>query len=1052
MLRTALLLSLLLTSGTKAWGVAASAVSGYLPPAEQEVEASQVPEKKLEVGRVLVLVFRNGMPFSDIRLKIAGNQVKPDSKGVATMELAEGTYVVAPEGFGAGTKFRVVAGEETEVILNSLPPDQFTGQEQAPTAGTSAQPLSSQKGAKLRIRFESASEKKPLAGVTLLVAGFSGSVTSDVNGIAELSLPPGDHSFSALHSSSETLLFQDSVSANGTLAKLGAEPNLALKAVDTQLEEFVVLAPKVKGSVAALVEVRRNSSSVSDVLGSEQMARQGDSDAAASLRRVTGLTLVGGKFIYVRGLGERYSAVTLNGSTLPSPEPSRRVVPLDLFPTSVLESVVVQKSFSPSLPAEFGGGLIQLKTKALPEKPFVKASISMNVQDNSDALTYKGGGSDWMGKDDGTRELPAAIADVLRSGQRLDVNNPPAFTNGVSQEELTALGRSLKNNYSVTEEKRRAPPGVSLAAGNRWGNQSFAVGGAASAMYSSAAENGIKKTKTYDVGTGSQLEENENAETRQSEQEVKTSATLDLGFEANKRHKVESHFLLVRDSSNEVQVKEFSRKGDSRARRKKTSLEWVERQLFTTQLTGSHLFPVREESAVEWDWRASRSTATRDAPDTRAYSYEQRISGDPWTLTQDATGNSRTWSELKDVTKEVGSDVTIPFRLGALGEAKAKAGATYLTRNRNSDTWRLHFRNQGGGADTTCAPEVCFGPGNIGGGVQLTNLTETADSMSGEQEITSVHAGVEWELTPHWTLTGGARQENGRQVVSTFYYFSRNTPETSAGLVTKNLLPAYSLTWKPNPAWRARLAYSETLARPEFRELSTVPFIDDESGYETVGNSELKGTVIKNYDHRWEFYPTPEESFSVGVFMKEFNSPIEETFEPSDNLRKTYQNAAGARNLGLELEGRYDLRGLARFLRRWTLIGNLSLIRSKIELDPAQGGLQTSSERPLQGQSPWIANIQVQYERPAQGTTFSLLYNAVGPRITEVGTSKRPDIYEQPFHQVDFVAAQKFYRNWSTGFKAKNLLDPESKSTQGGQIVRTVKKGRSFNVTLSANF
>ena len=1028
--------------------MAAPSLSGQLPPAAL---AEPEPPRKIETGRVLVLVFRNGLPDGAVRLKIAGNNVRPDAKGIATLELAEGTYTVEPEGFGGATPFKVVAGEETEVILNLLPPDRFTGQESAPAAAASSQELSEQQGPEVKLRVRSTSAQKPLEGATVVVAGYSGAAVTDAQGEARVKLPPGEHSFSILHKNAETVVFQDTVEADGRLKARGAEALVGLKPVDTQLEEYVVLAPKVKGSVAALVEVRRNSSSVADVLGSEQMSRQGDGDAAASLRRVTGLTLVGGKYVYVRGLGERYSAVTLNGSALPSPEPSRRVVPLDLFPTSVLESVVVQKSFSPALPAEFGGGLIQLKTKSLPERPFVKAGVSMTVQDRSGAKTYAGGGSDWLGKDDGSRKLPQPIIDALRSGKRLDVNNPPAFTQGVSADELNSFGRSLRNTWSPRDDKAATPPSVSLAAGSRFGNEQFAVGIAGSGLYSSAVESGEKKTKTFNVGANGGLEQNETAEVAESSREVKTSATLDAGVVANRNHRVESHLLLVRDTSNEVAVKEYSYSGDSRARRRKTTLEWVERQLFTTQLNGNHAFAASGDKRVEWEWRASRSRATREAPDVRTFAQEMRLAGDPWTISQDATGNNRTWSELEDITKEVGSDLTVPFGLGSLGEAKARVGASYLTRARASDTWRLHFRTlSGGNANPAGTPEEYYG--TSGTGVQLTNLTDTADSMTGEQEITAVHAGLDWEPTPSWLLTAGARQEKGRQVVKTFYYFSRNTPDTSAGLVTEDILPAYSLTWKPSPAWRARLAYSETLSRPEFRELSTVPFIDDESGYETVGNASLRGAVIRNYDHRWEFYPTPEESFSVGVFMKDFVSPIEETFEPSDNLRKTYRNALAARNLGAELETRFDLRNLSRFLRRWTLIGNVSVIRSRIELDPSQGGLQTSSERPLQGQSPWIANLMVQYERPAQGSTFSLLYNAVGPRITEVGTSKRPDIYEQPFHQVDFVASQKLFQTWTAGFKAKNLLDPEARSTQGNQIVRTTRKGRSFNVSLATAF
>ena len=212
------------------------------------------------------------------------------------------------------------------------------------------------------------------------------------------------------------------------------------------------------------------------------------------------------------------------------------------------------------------------------------------------------------------------------------------------------------------------------------------------------------------------------------------------------------------------------------------------------------------------------------------------------------------------------------------------------------------------------------------------------------------------------------------------------------------------------------------------------------------------GTVIRNWDLRYEYYLGLTDYFSVGAFHKSFQSPVESLFEPGPNLRKTFDNAESAENRGLEFEGRYGLNNLSRRLRRWTLQGNVSLIDSRVSITPEDLGVLTTDNRPLQGQSPYVANFQVLYDRPHPQVTAGLVYNVVGKRITEVGTSQRPDVYEQPFHQVDFIFNQRVGKSWGYGLRARNLLDPQAVSTQGDKTVRSRKRGRSYALTVSSYF
>lgn len=826
-------------------------------------------------------------------------------------------------------------------------------------------------------------------------------------------------------------------------------PTIVARPAESEIEEFVVLTPRFKGSVAALVEIRRSSSAVAEVLGSEQMARQGDSDAGSSLRRLAGLTLVGGKYVYVRGLGERYSSVQMNGLSLPSPEPSRRVVPLDLFPTAVLESVIVQKSSSPELPAEFGGGLIQMKTRSLPEKFFARASVSAEFADNSGRLAYKGGASDWIGTDDGTRAMPANVFSALASGKKLNENTPPAFVDGFSAEQLQEFGRSLPNIWNVRKTSQGLPPGLAIATGNSWKFADVNIGAATSLLTNTNAGVIKRDSRKYNVGAGDELVEDKSARVESSEIERSLGATLDLGGAYRKDQRLAFTGLFVRSASDAVRVEESSSPSDSVSQRKTTELEWVERELFVQQLQGSHKVAGLMENAPEFNWRAGLSQARRLAPDTRQYVYLMR--SQVYELNLDTTGNRRVYGELTDRSQEIGIDVLFQPKSSLWTDFKFRAGMGRITRERRSDTYRLHFKSRFSDPaqmDLTRPPETLFAPTQIGpDGFVLTNLTESADSFVADSAIDSIFSSIEVSPMPSWTFSTGLRQEKSRQEVSTFYYYAPQSPTSLAGLRNRDLLPAHAITWKPNPTVRARLAYSETLARPDARELSTVPFIDTESGYETVGNNELEITVIKNVDHRWEYYFNNDEYVSIGAFYKQFDKPVEDVFEPSPNLRKTFANARSAENRGLEFESRVAFRRLTRGLRRWTLLTNTSLIESKVRLAP--GTLVTNSDRPLQGQSPYVINVQLQYDRPPWGLTSTLLYNVIGARISEVGTNRRPDVYEQQFHQLDWVTSVRVFKNGNLGVKAKNLLDPVARSLQGGRMVREERKGRAVGLSLA---
>ncbi len=1016
---------------------------GITPPVAFAQDASSVsikvekPDSRLEEGRLLIVAFRDGMPAAGVLLEGRFGKLITRDDGTLSAALSPGRYTARVPVLDREMEFNIHPGEETQITLQILDNSKGSATLTEPKVAMDVASAAPVKTVTLYVIRDSDGE--PVSGASILVAGQENVASTSAAGIAQVNVVSDDDSVTVFHPHFQSVTTK-------------AVSPIRLKGATNELEEVVVLAPKVKGSVSALVEVRRQSSAVTDVLGSEQMARAGDSDAAASLRRVTGLTLMNGKYVYVRGLGERYSGVQMNQFSLPSPEPARRVVPLDLFPTSVLESIVVQKSYSPDLPGEFGGGIIQLQTKSLPDKFFFRTSVSTNFEDTDNRLTYRGGQTDWLGVDDGARKLPSAIESELASGRKL-VRKQPGSNEGMSEEELTRLGRSLPNNYKTSRTNDTPPPNMTLSTGTSAKFGANKVGVAGGFLYGQSVDSGEKRNNGYNVGAGKKLVNDFSERADYAETEIRLAGSLDLGWEFRKSHQVGFSTFLLRHTTDFAQERSRVSQASPSSTLESTTLEWTERQLWTKHLKGKHDLVTLFNQPIQLAWRAGLADATRVSPNRREYAFER--TPDSYQMRSDSGGNRRTDSKLTDQTQEFGVDVTIPLSTTP-DKLKMKLGVSQATRERRSDVFRLFFQQDwtGAGPVAPSTPiEERFKPENIGpGGYMLQNLTDAADSYSGRQTVNAQYAMVDFAPWKTWSFQAGARAETSEQKVATFKYFEPEKPFAESQLQMRDLLPAYSAVWKPNDKWRARAAYSETLARPDFREMSTVGFIDDETGYEVQGNANLKGTVIQNIDHRWEYYFTSDEYASIGGFYKRFENPIEVMFVPGVNKIQTFDNAKAAQNYGAEIEARLGLRHVNRRLRFFSVLGNYTWIQSAIELDERNRGIQTSNARPLQGQSPYTMNFQFQFDRPVWGFSATLLYNIVGPRITEVGTNQVPDTYEQPVHQLDFVASKSIAKNVTLGLRARNILDPVIEARQDNEIVRSQRRGRSMGVSLNAVF
>ena len=846
------------------------------------------------------------------------------------------------------------------------------------------------------------------------------------------------HSFPASGKLSiPTLAIATALGAGGGAA-LAQEP-------ETRLEEIQVIGQFVP-------DEKRETASVSNVVNGEQFTRSGDSNIAESLKRVAGLSTVGGKFVYVRGLGERYSTTLLNGAILPSPEPINRVVPMDLFPTAVLESVLVQKTYSAQYPSEFGGGVLQLRTKKSIDEFFwnVSSSVGMTTDVNFEqGMTIPGGDLGWLGYDDGYRGIPEILRKATEGDNEL--RRASRFgSGGYSPEELQTIGQSLRNEYAPQFEDLPANYDLSTSLGNfhEIGSSGATLNYLAAIDYSNSWDRNEIERKTYNVNNQG-LTLDDDLAWNGTEHSIDTSGFLTTAIDFNPNHNVRLTSVVLRKTDDRVGFVEGDIAQEAYIRR--TELEWIERELFSNQLQGDHYFPQFNELVV--NWRYSDVKAERDSPDHRRYRYDLESDG-TFEFSTRSDGNVRRYSVLDDNAEDFGLDATMVFDGPRNSLIIAQAGMVINEKERDSEIRRYSFFDQG---RRTRDPELLvlpmeeiFVPENIApDAFELREFTRPTDNYVARNESESWYVNGEINFDDRLRLNGGVRFEEFQQSVDTFDLFQ---PEqgVSARQNTEDMLPAFSATFI-NQDHQFRLAYSETLSRPDFRELSTAAFTDPITGREIIGNPELLITSITNYDFRWEWYFGFSDYMSFGVFYKEFENPIESIILGGATGIQTFTNAKAGENQGIEWEVYKSLDFLGDIGEDFYVQSNLSFIDSSVEINPDDAGIVTNLNRPLQGQSDWLFNFQAGYE-PFTGTTATLLYHYFGERITEVGIEGAPDLYEQPFGELNFVFIRELNDNWKIQAKGRNLLDERSEVTQGGLISTAYNRGRQFSFQVDYTF
>lgn len=1032
-----------------------------------------------KVGTFSFVLLKNGKPLPHSEVIIDRKaSLFTDVDGYLNRTLDEGVHriqVIGRENGGAivyaKQSFTVVSGQNTQMILTLTSDNKLSIVDvETPEAGHVAmdeETLKSLPKGLLHLSIVSSEEKKPVKGARVFVRGTSIEGVSDDNGTIEVEVPAGEQTISIIHGSfsSQTLNKIEITQEKTTLRVVEMTP------ASLELEEFVVLVPNIQGSIASVVQEERQSNAITSVLGSEEMSKKGDSNAANALKRVTGVTLVGGKSIFVRGLGERYSNVELNSMPLPSPDPTKRVVPLDIFPSSVIGSMKVQKSATADIPSSFGGGYIDIRTKDSSSEDFIKVEVALKGNNNTgkSVSTYEGSGSDWMGVDDGYRDIPQDLLDATQVVEGERVNG--ITTSYYTKEEISAFTKEFINrDYGVYDEK--LPLG-------------FKIGLSGSKSVEIADEHTISISGGYDYKQGHEYREENyysydlnNSSMQfydnptqfgmksQTTSSYEHGGILNIGYRYDDFLSLKYTKLYTLNSDKRTRIVDGIL-GSNDDQMIYTYLDWEERELMTDQLTGLLNYSLLGKEA-EFEFGTQMAEAHLNQPNNFQYIYiyvpfdEQYVINNAVSnhiankLTSDDKLDSL-YLKNKQFVPFFSDEDYVQFGYSTSSKERISRQNKFFLRERNSRTDLNQsiddFYDEYVTADLPYNDRLYW----------VSQLFQAADYFDAEVEETTFFLNFFAKPLESVEVMIGARQVDFKQVTYQ-YQEDRNNPDmelrrlitrVAEDLTLDGIYPSLNVKYKLDDDNQFDFAVSKTYIVPDLREFTDGEYFHPFDVATVRGNPNLENTDIMSYDLKYSHYFTATEMIRAGLYYKQLDKPIEDILIPSSSLPiYSFDNAEKAVLSGLELDGRKTLDFISEELERIYLSGNFSYTDSDVTLREEQLATFTNNHRQLQGLSKIVINAAVGYDY--EGRSVVMSYNHMGRRIRKVGliddVERYPDHYEIPPDLVDIVWIENMNNGLSFKAKLQNILDSETIWEQGGKVTNEYKSGRKFEISLSYKY
>lgn len=980
-------------------------------------------------GELLVSTFLDTRPFKGLELELDGRIVGLTGElGEVSAELGDGLHtlrILKGEAALAEYDFTVQDGDSAEVTVT------FTDFENDPEITIETFGADDASGAPgvLAGTIQSV-DGTPVVAATVRIAALSVETQTDADGGFELEVPRGTYTVEFVHPDYNTVRRE----GLRVVANAGVATNITMldKSTTTagaagDVEEVVVLGAYKPSENAA--DIEKFSVAITDAISIEDLLRFGDSDVAATLKRIVGVSVTGGRYAVVRGLDGRYIAATLNGALMPSTDPFRRDVQLDLFPSDILGGIEIQKTFSADMPGETTGGIIRISTRDVPEEYSQSLSLSLGYTTGvtgEDLATYEGGDTDWLGVDDGLRELPGSVRSATNGGLSFSICQVAGQQNCVSQDEGARLAKQLPNIYN-TDTKTAAP---NIGLGYALGDVFELAGG----------DLGVYGAVSYDQKSESRQDAfiddlDQTSEYVKDKVNTALNAYLVAGYRADGGWELTSKTIVLRDTEDTTTIDVGV---DSEDRNfTDVTLEWVERQFASQQFAGTHyLFGDHELT-----WRLGISQTDRYAPDRRGYTYLNNFLA--------LSTVERSYSELTEDAYDLGIDYALPFSLTDMIYGNLKVGVLGNLRSRDVELVRIGIAGGSNVNDVSLNQdlETLLSAENFDNDVfRLRARSTTTDSYEADQDAVAGYVSLEANYGNDWTVVTGVRQDN--YSVDLEFPNSRNA---SSELTSDELLPAFATIYRPWESVQLRFGYSGTVSRPNITELAPSRFFD-ENDRQFIGCPSCEPSTIDNFDLRAEYYYGDNDSVSIAVFYKDITKPLEVSVSDGSGSATdalTFRNNEGATLSGVELDASKSFLNWENF--SLSLGGNIALIESEIELDDVGQRLEIDPKRDLQGQSPFLANMQLSLDHYPWAQKFTLVANYFDDRIDRV-TRNQPSIYEAGRLAINLNYEKEFLNGSKVKFRVKNLLDEKTEYTQGGKVIESYKQGVELSLGYSISF
>lgn len=914
-----------------------------------------------------------------------------------------------------------------------------------------------------------------LIGVNVVIDGTLKGNSTDLDGNYTLKdIAPGSYTLLVSYISFQKQTITGVQVEAGKTTRL----DISLRPETETLDDVIVTAEVVRNNEAGLLRERQKSIAFSDAISIEAISQTGGSNAADALSKVTGASVVGGKYVYVRGLGNRYNNSQLNGVNLPSADPDKNATQFDLFPANLLSSVVTTKTFTPDQPGNFTGGNIDIRTKNYPDyfTLSVSSSTSYNIQSSfsDEYLLGSGSSTDYLGFDS-NRGIPNLVE---KAGFQI-----PTYSSVLRDPEGAAFLEDVTRSFGNEMIPEQQEAFTSFSNGITFGNQSQVFGNKLGYIMSfnygqdvSHYKDAVSRAWVATDPNANELATDYNFSDQKSDLSVNWGFLTNISYQLNSTNEITFRYLRTQDgiSTGRIQEGPFVKNTQSENVIFETFVtKYVERNIESFQLSGEHALGERKRLKVEWD--ASTTETGQYEPNLRFFFHEySEISNQDTTFrnysinlgSSNATLPTRIFRNLDETNEQANLTLEYPVRLGFKRDMKLKAGASYLLKERDFSEYkfdynfgRLRYRDFNGDINAFFEDENIGVIDTTDSGIYrfghtIKNASVPSNNYTGEQTILAAFSMVELPLSRKLTLVGGARLET-----TNIKTISRDSTKTPGEIDELDILPSINLTYNVVDNMNFRIAASQTLGRPTFREFAPFQAFDFAGGRVTAGNPELERTLIQNYDFRWEWFTRPGEIFAVSVFYKNFSNPIERVMI-SNNFQETYQNVDDAQVYGLELEARTRLDWISDSFKYFTLGGNVALTESKVdvpqrELEFAEG-FDISQTRPFQGQSPYIVNISANYDNPETGLTSSISFNRFGDRLEAVGIGGTPNIFEEARTDLYFSVAKKFFDHLNVKASVDNVLNAPYRTIQTYKgtdyTVTEYELGRTFKLGITYDF